>query len=330
MRRAMDAFAEHYLATYAAIFLPAWTPRGRRRGPAPRAGAPPPGRARRPHRAPPRAVRRPGRPPRRPGHRRRRCRRPRPPRPGSMRGAAPDAGRLDRWLRCEEPPATSLDTTLADRRGFEARRLAALAPQPPSTGDLGLTHDPHRHPRAHRRPAQRRDPDLGQRRAEASRRGGGLGLRLGVRAGRRRLGGHPRLRRTPGLPRAPPRPALGGRQGDHARHRDEPRRADRGDLRHDPRQRHDRRRAHPADGDARREVHALPGPADDHRPRHRGDHRRAQGADALDGDRRHHALHHPRTPRDPRHPRPQAQRALQAQRHRRPASRPTPPAPTRR
>ena len=25
MRRAMDAFAEHYLATYAAIFLPAWT-----------------------------------------------------------------------------------------------------------------------------------------------------------------------------------------------------------------------------------------------------------------------------------------------------------------
>ena len=25
MRRAMDAFAEHYLATYAAIFLPSWT-----------------------------------------------------------------------------------------------------------------------------------------------------------------------------------------------------------------------------------------------------------------------------------------------------------------
>ena len=66
------------------------------------------------------------------------------------------------------------------------------------------------------------------------------------------------------------------------------------------------------------------------RSRDRGDHRRAQGGDALDGDRRHHPVHHARTSRDPRHARPQAQRPLQAQRHHRPASRPTPPAPTRR
>ena len=82
-------------------------------------------------------------------------------------------------------------------------------------------------------------------------------------------------------------------------------------------QRDGRRRARPADGDPRREVDAVPGPAGDRRTRDGRGHRRAQGADAGDRRRRHHAVHHPRAPGLPRHPRPEAQRAQQAQRHHR-------------
>ena len=64
-----------------------------------------------------------------------------------------------------------------------------------------------------------------------------------------------------------------------------------------------------------REVDAVPGPARDRRAGDGGDHRRAQGAAAVDGHRRHHAVHHARTPGHAGHPRPQAQRAQQAQRH---------------
>ncbi len=56
-------------------------------------------------------------------------------------------------------------------------------------------------------------------------------------------------------------------------------------------------------------------PRDDDRPGDRGDHRRAQGADAGDGHRRDHAVHHARTPGHAGHARPEAQRAQQAQRH---------------
>ena len=127
MRRAMDAFAEHYLATYAAIFLTVLDPRGRRRRPAPRAGASPPGRARRPHRAPPRAVRRPGRPPRQPGHRRRRRPRahPRRPRPLVTRRAHPHDVRV---------PAPTRRTLLgAGLRLRPAAGLTACEADAPST-----------------------------------------------------------------------------------------------------------------------------------------------------------------------------------------------------
>ena len=103
-----------------------------------------------------------------------------------------------------------------------------------------------------------------------------------------------------------------------------------GGLRDAARQRDDRRRARAADGDARGEVDALPGPAGDDRPRDGGDHRRAQGAVAGDRDRRHHPLHHARAPRRRRTPSTRSSTRTASSTTSRPASRPTRPAPTRR
>ena len=84
-------------------------------------------------------------------------------------------------------------------------------------------------------------------------------------------------RRPSGLPRRAPRPAVRGREGDRARHRPRPRGADAGALRDAGRQRDDRRRAHPADGHARRQAHAVPGSARHDRAGDGRDHRRVQG-----------------------------------------------------
>ena len=91
MRRAMDAFAEHYLATYAAIFLPAWTLEAVEDDPlrAPVRHLQDDLAAHIERRLAPYADR--GRPPRHPGHRRRRGRRPRPARHVTM-------------TRCPHPP----------------------------------------------------------------------------------------------------------------------------------------------------------------------------------------------------------------------------------
>ena len=194
---------------------------------------------------------------------------------------------------------------------------------------LGCWHG-SRHARLRRRPPQRRDPDLGQRRAAAPRARGGLGLRLRLRARRRRLGGAAGPRRPPGLPRDAPRPALRGRPGDPDGRRADPRRAHRRDLRHAARQRHGRRRARAADGDPRREVDALPGPAGHRRAGDGGDHRRAQGGDARHRRARHHAVHHARAPGLPRTPSTRSSTRTASSTTSPRASRPTPPAPTRR
>ena len=92
----------------------------------------------------------------------------------------------------------------------------------------------------------------------------------------------------------------------------------------------DRRRARAADGHARRQAHALPGPARDDRPRDRRDHRRAQGAAAGDRDATASRCSR-RTCAAPRRTcwTPSSTRTASSTTSP-PASRPTPPAPTRR
>ena len=88
------------------------------------------------------------------------------------------------------------------------------------------------------RPAERVDPDQRQRRAEAARRGGRVGVRQRLHARRRRVGGPARPQGQARLPRPPSRPAVRRRQGDRDGRRPDPRGADPAALRHARRQRH--------------------------------------------------------------------------------------------
>ena len=88
------------------------------------------------------------------------------------------------------------------------------------------------------RPAQRVDPDQRQRRVEAARRGGGLGVRQRLHARRRRVGGAARPRGQARLPRPPSRPLVRRREGDRDGRRPDARGAGEAALRHARRQRH--------------------------------------------------------------------------------------------
>ena len=249
--------------------------------------------------------------------------------PPTSRRSTPTTDRPARasWVAADSPPGAE-----PDDHHVHLPALRSHASQPAIPGKprlLGCWHG-SRHARLRRRPPQRLDPDLGERRAAAPRARGGLGLRLRLRARRRRLGGAAGPRRAPGLPRDPPRPALRGRPGDPDGRRPEPRRAHLRDLRDAARQRHGGRRARAADGDPRREGDALPGPAGDRRAGDGGDHRRAQGGDARDR-RRTASRCSPRTCAGPTPTpsTPSSTRTASSTTSPR-ASRPTPPVPTRR
>ena len=84
-------------------------------------------------------------------------------------------------------------------------------------------------------------------------------------------------------------------------------------LRLPQRQRDARRRACPPDGDARREAHALSGPAPHDRAGDDRHHPRIQAAEAGDRRARHHALHRACPPHRPGRAGPEAELAFQAE-----------------